>query len=274
MSKVWLVTGSSRGLGLQIAEEILSNGDKLVATARNTAQLQDLVQRYGAQVHPVALDVTNPEQVQAAIKSAIEVFGRIDVVVNNAGYGNISSIEETSDEDFKAQIETNLWGVIHVSRAVLPLMIKQGSGHIIQISSVGGRTGAPGLGAYQTAKWGVEGFSEVLSREVAPLGIKVIIAEPGGFRTDWAGSSMAHIEPSERYKSTVGAMLERTRESSGKQPGDPKKAAKAIYTVANVENPPLRLLLGSDAVKLALMVDQAKIEETKKWEELSVSTDF
>ncbi|CAI6087635.1 oxidoreductase [Cohnella sp. JJ-181] len=274
MSKVWLITGSSRGLGRQLAEEVLASGDKLIATARKADQLQDLVVRYGSQVHPVSMDVTKPEEVKKAISTAIDVFGKFDVIVNNAGYGNISAIEETSDEDFRAQIETNMWGVINVSKAVLPYMIKQGSGHIIQISSVGGRTGAPGLGAYQTAKWAVEGFSEVLSKEVAPLGIKVTIVEPGGFRTDWAGASMQHVEPGENYKSTVGLMLQRTRDSSGKQPGDPVKGAKAIVTVANVENPPLRLLMGSDAVKIANIVDQAKLDETKRWEQLSVSTDF
>lgn len=274
MPKVWLITGSSRGLGRQLAEEVLASGDKLIATARNTNQLQDLVERYGSQVHPVSLDVTKIEEVKTAVSTAFDVFGKLDVVVNNAGYGNISAIEETSYEDFRAQIETNLWGVIHVSKAVLPFMIKQGFGHIIQISSVGGRTGAPGLGAYQTAKWAVEGFSEVLFKEIAPLGIKVTIVEPGGFRTDWAGASMQHVEPGENYKSTVGLMLQRTRESSGKQPGDPVKGARAIITIANAENPPLRLLLGSDAVKIAEMVDQAKLDETKRWKELSVSTDF
>lgn len=274
MPKVWFITGSSRGLGRQLAEEVLANGDKLIATARNTNQLQDLVERYGSQVHPVSLDVTKIEEVKTAVSTAFDVFGKLDVVVNNAGYGNISAIEETSDEDFRAQIETNLWGVIHVSKAVLPFMIKQGFGHIIQISSVGGRTGAPGLGAYQTAKWAVEGFSEVLSREIAPLGIKVTIVEPGGFRTDWAGASMQHVEPGENYKSTVGLMLQRTRESSGKQPGDPVKGARAIITIANADNPPLRLLMGSDAVKIANMVDQSKLDETKRWEELSVSTDY
>ncbi|RED37398.1 oxidoreductase [Paenibacillus sp. VMFN-D1] len=274
MSKVWLITGSSRGLGRHLAEEVLKDGNSLIATARKTEQLKDLVDKYGSKVHPVSLDVTKPEEVETAVATAFDVFGRLDVVVNNAGYGNISAIEETSNEDFRAQIETNLWGVINVSKAVLPYLIKQGSGHIIQVSSVGGRTGAPGLGAYQTAKWGVEGFSEVLSKEIAPLGIKVTIVEPGGFRTDWAGTSMQHVEPGENYKSTVGAMLQRTRESSGKQPGDPVKGARAIITVANAENPPLRLLMGSDAVKIANMVDQAKLDETKRWEELSVSTDF
>jgi NAD(P)-dependent dehydrogenase (short-subunit alcohol dehydrogenase family) len=184
MSKVWFITGSSRGFGRALAEAVLEQGDQLIATARKPEQLTDLVERYGEQVRAVALDVTDTEQVKSAINATIEAFGRLDVVVNNAGNGNIFSIEETTEEDMRAQIETNLWGVIHVTRAALPILRKQRAGHIVQFSSVGGRIGSPGLGAYQTAKLAVEGFSEVLSKEVAPLGIKVILIEPGGFRTD------------------------------------------------------------------------------------------
>lgn len=179
MSKVWFITGSSRGLGRALAEAVLANGDKLVATARNPQQLADLEERYGGQIFAVTLDVTDPGETEAAIAAAVERFGRLDVVVNNAGYGNISAIEETSLDDFRAQMETNLWGVIHVTKAALPVLREQGSGHFLQISSIGGRAGAPGLAAYQSAKWGVEGFSEVLAKEVAPLGIKVTIVEPG-----------------------------------------------------------------------------------------------
>ncbi len=179
MSKVWFITGSSRGLGRSLAEAVLAHGDLLVATARNPEQLGDLVSTYGEQMRAVALDVTNPEQVRTAIATAINAFGRIDVVVNNAGYANVASIEDASAEDWRAQIETNLWGVINVTRAALPILRKQRSGHVVQVSSIGGRTGSAGLGPYQTAKWAVEGFSEVLSREVAPLGIKVTLIEPG-----------------------------------------------------------------------------------------------
>ncbi|QGQ99087.1 SDR family NAD(P)-dependent oxidoreductase [Paenibacillus psychroresistens] len=274
MAKVWLITGSSRGFGRSLAEAVLANGDQLIATARMPEQLADLVQQYGDQVRAVKLDVTDPEQAISAINSAVESFGRLDILVNNAGYGNISSIEETHFEDFRAQIETNLWGVINVTKAAIPIMREQGFGHILQFSSIGGRTGAPGLAAYQTAKWAVEGFSEVLAKEVKPLGLKVTIIEPGGFRTDWAGSSMSHVEPREEYKATVGQLLKHIRDTTGKENGDPAKAALAINAVVNEENPPLRLLLGSDAVTIALAVDQAKLAETERWEKLSRSTDY
>ena len=189
MSKVWLITGSSRGLGRALAEAVLAAGHNLVATARNPAQLNDLVKRYGDEVRTVALDVTSARAAADAIRTAVDAFGRLDVLVNNAGYGNIGSIEDTSLEDIRAQIETNLFGVIIVTKAAIPIMRQQGSGHIIQLSSIGGRVGATGRAPYSTAKWGVEGFSEVLANEVGPLGVKVTIIEPGGFRTDFAGSS-------------------------------------------------------------------------------------
>jgi NAD(P)-dependent dehydrogenase (short-subunit alcohol dehydrogenase family) len=274
MSKVWLITGSSRGFGRSLAEAVLAKGDQLVATARNTEQIADLAARYGNQVRIVQLDVNRFEQAEAAIQAAFEAFGRLDVLVNNAGYGNVSSIEETSMEDFRAQVETNLWGVINVTKAALPLLREQGHGHIVQFSSIGGRTGAPGLAPYQTAKWAVEGFSEVLSKEVGPLGLKVTLIEPGGFRTDWAGSSMQHIAPRDEYQATVGGLLAHLRDTTGKENGDPDKAAQAIIAIVNEENPPLRLLLGSDAVAIANAVDQGKLAETKRWQKLSQSTDF
>lgn len=274
MSKVWLITGSSRGFGRSLAEAVLKNGDKLVATARKPEQLVGLVERYGENVRTIELDVTKPEQAKDAIKYAVEVFDRLDVIVNNAGYGNISSIEETSLEDFRAQIETNLWGVINVTKAALPILRKQRSGHIVQFSSIGGRNGSPGLAAYQISKFGVEGFSEVLSKEVKPLGIKITLIEPGGFRTDWGGSSMKVVEPMEDYKETVGGMAKYIREHTGKERGNPDKAAAAIIKIVGEENPPLHLLLGSDAVHIANQVDNAKLAETKLWEDLSKSTDF
>lgn len=274
MSKVWLITGSSRGFGRCLAEAVLKHGDKLVATARKPEQLADLVELHGENVRSLKLDVTNPEQAKAAVDFAVKTFGRLDVVVNNAGYGNIASIEETSLKDFRAQIETNLWGVINVTKAALPMLHKQRSGHFVQFSSVGGRFGSPGLGPYQTAKFAVEGFSEVLSKEVAPIGLKVTLIEPGGFRTDWGGSSMKVVEPGQDYKETVGSMLRHIRQNTGKEKGDPDRAALAIIKIVYEENPPLRLLLGSDAVKYANAADQAKLDETKRWESLSVSADF
>ena len=183
MSKVWLITGSSRGLGRALAEAVLAAGHELVATARDPSQLAALTERYGEQVRVVGLDVTNQRAAEDAVSVAAEAFGRLDVLANNAGYGNISPIEDTSLEEFRTQIETNLFGVINVTKAALPLMREQGTGHILQFSSIAGRMGPVGRAPYAAAKWGVEGFSEVLSKEVGPLGVKVTIIEPGGFRT-------------------------------------------------------------------------------------------
>lgn len=272
MAKVWLITGSSRGLGRDLAKAVLAAGDRLVATARTPQQLHELVAQYGDQVRTVALDVTDPASARAAVAAAVAAFGRLDVVVNNAGYANVSSIEDVRDEDFRAQFETNFFGVFHVTRAALPVLRAQGAGHIIQISSIGGRLGSAGLAAYQSAKWAVEGFSEVLTKEVGPLGIQVTIIEPGGFRTDWAGSSM-RIDPyHDAYKATVGVFAE--HRSRYEPYGDPVKGAQAILQVAAMAEPPLRLLLGSDAVLLASTVAARRAAEDQKWQTLSASTDF
>jgi len=273
MSTVWLITGSSRGLGRHLAEAVLQAGHKLVATARQPAQLADLVQKYGKQVRTVALNVADPAAAPNAIQAAIDAFGRLDVVVNNAGYGNMATIEDVTDEDFRAQIETNFYGVVNVTKAAVPVLRKQGSGHIIQISSIGGRLGTPGLSAYQSAKWAVEGFSEVLSKEVQSLGIKVTIVEPGGFRTDW-GSSMTIAEIREEYKPTFAALIEWRRSNQGKERGDPAKAAQVILQIAGMEEPPLRLLLGSDAVYLAGLAAEQRAASDEKWKSISLSTDF
>jgi NAD(P)-dependent dehydrogenase (short-subunit alcohol dehydrogenase family) len=272
--QVWLITGSSRGLGRALAQAVLDDGHKLVATARNPAQLADLAERYGDQVRSVALDVIDEQAAHNAIKAACEAFGRLDVLVNNAGYGNVGPIEDTSLADFRAQIETNLFGVINVTKAAIPLMREQGSGHIIQLSSVGGRVGALGRAPYSAAKWGVEGFSEALAKEVGPLGIKVTIIEPGGFRTDFAGSSTTIREGRPEYDSTIGAVARFQRDYNGVQPGDPVRAAAVVIHVASLDEPPLRLLLGSDTVHIVEQADLARIEADKKWRDLSVSTDF
>ncbi|GHO43678.1 oxidoreductase [Ktedonospora formicarum] len=274
MSKVWLITGSSRGLGRSLAEAVLSHGDRLFATARKPEQLNDLVEKYGEQIQIFALDVTKHEQAREAVATAIKAFGRLDVVVNNAGYANITTIEDASEEEWRAQLEANLWGVINVTRAALPILRQQRSGHFLQVSSIGGRTTATGLGPYQTAKWAVEGFSEVLSREVKHLGIKVTMVEPGSFRTDWGGTSMTFIETSEDYKSIMDPIMTYRQEVVGKEPGNPNKAAQALITIVNEENPPLRLPLGSDAFKIARLVDQAKLAETERWESIITSTDY
>src|ERR1700757_1500653 len=274
MAQVWLITGSARGLGRAIAEAVLAADDKLIATARKPQQLADLVERYGENVRAVALDVTDERAAIAAVQLAVDVFGRLDVLVNNAGYGNLGAIEDTTIEDFRAQVETNLFGVVNLTKAAIPVMRRQGAGRILQFSSVGGRVGPIGRGAYAAAKWGVEGFSEVLAKEVGPLGIKVTIIEPGGFRTDFAGSSTTIREGRPEYDSTIGAVARFQRDYNGVQPGDPVRAAAVVIHVASLDEPPLRLLLGSDAVHIVEQADLARIEADKKWRDLSVSTDF
>jgi NAD(P)-dependent dehydrogenase (short-subunit alcohol dehydrogenase family) len=274
MAKVWLITGSSRGLGRSLAEAVLQAGHNLVATARDPSRLSDLVERHGDRIRALALDVTDAAASQAAIESAVRTFGRLDVLVNNAGYGNVNAIEDTSLDEFRAQIETNLFGVINVTKAAIPVMREQKSGHIIQFSSVGGRIGALGRAPYSAAKWAVEGFSEVLAREVGPLGVKVTIIEPGGFRTDFAGASTTIRDGRPEYAQTVGAVARFQRDYDGRQPGDPAKAARVIVKIAGLDEPPLRLLLGSDAVSAVEKNDLAKIEADRKWRDLSVSTDF
>ena len=272
--KVWLITGSTRGLGRALAEAVLASGSRLVATGRNPAQLKDLVERYGDQVRAIALDVTSEQAAITGVAEAIKAFGRLDVVANNAGYGDVCPVEDMSMAEFRAQLETNLFGVIHVTKAALPFMREQGSGHFLQFSSVAGRIGPIGRSAYAAAKWGVEGFSEVLSKEVSPLGLKVTIIEPGGFRTDFAGSSTAIREGRPEYADTVGKIARFQREFNGKQPGDPARAAAAVIHITNVDNPPLRLILGSDAYQAIEQNDVVKAKSDRDWKELSVSTDF
>jgi NAD(P)-dependent dehydrogenase (short-subunit alcohol dehydrogenase family) len=273
-TQVWLITGSSRGLGRALSEAVLDAGHSLVATARNPRQLDDLVERFGVRVRAVELDVTDPQAAVRVVNEAARTFGRLDVLCNNAGYGNVGPIEDTSLEDFRAQIETNLFGVIYVTKAALPLMRQQRGGRILQFSSIGGRIGAMGRAPYSAAKFGVEGFSEVLAKETAPLGIKVTIIEPGGFRTGFAGTSTVINAGQEAYASTVGAAAAFQRKYNGIQPGDPVKAARVIMQIAATDDPPLRLLLGSDAVEGAERADRAKMDSDEKWRSLSLSTDF
>jgi len=273
MSKVWLITGSSRGLGRELARAVLDAGHRLVATARKVDDLRDLAARYEGAVRPVALDVTDAAAARAAVAVAASAFGRLDVVVNNAGYANVNSIEDMAEDDFRAQIETNFFGVVNVTRAALPMLRAQRDGHIIQVSSIGGRGASPGLGAYQSAKWAVGGFSEILAKEVGPLGIRVTVVEPGGMRTDWAGSSMRIDEIRSDYQATVGARSSHLRENADAMRGDPAKVAQAILRISSEKEPPVRLLLGSDAVFLAGANAVARAEEDAKWKALSLSTD-
>jgi NAD(P)-dependent dehydrogenase (short-subunit alcohol dehydrogenase family) len=275
MSRTWLITGASRGFGRNLTETVLEAGDAVLATARRPEQLDDLVVRYGERIRAVALDVTAAAAAAGAVAAATAVFGRLDVVVNNAGYANSAPIEEMAEDDFRAQIETNLFGVVNVSRAALPVFRAQRSGTFVQFSSIGGRVGGtPGMGAYQTAKFAVEGFSEVLASEVAPFGVKVIIVEPGAFRTDWQGSSMTRHAVGPDYEETVGAIHRYRDAHDGRQPGDPARGAKAVVDVVGAENPPRRLILGGDAVVAAQQAAEERAAETEQWAAVSRSADF
>lgn len=275
MSKVWLITGSSRGLGHALAEAVLARGDSLVATARNPAQLTDLTERHGDRVRTVALDVTDEAAAERAVRAAIDSFGRLDVLVNNAGYGNVNAIEDTSVAEFREQIETNLFGTIIMTKAAIPWMREQRSGHLIQFSSVGGRVGALGRAPYSAAKWGVEGFSESLAKEVGPLGIKVTIVEPGYFDTDFLTSdSLALPDTVSDAYPEIRAMIAAHQAMPGTQLGDPVKAAAAILAIAQRGDGPLRQQLGSDSAGFAAAKAEALAADVAAGRELAVSTDY
>ncbi len=272
MSKVWLITGCSRGLGRALAQAVLDAGHCLVATAREPGALAFL--EASDRLRIVALDVTDAAAARAAVATATSAFGRLDVVVNNAGYIKANSVEDLPEDEFRRQVEINLFGVYNVTRAALPPMHVQRDGHIIQVSSIGGRRGTPGLGGYQAAKWAVGGFSEVLAREVAPLGIRVTCVEPGGMRTDMFGLSMLAEPVARDYEPTVGAVIRATFGLAENARGDPAKMATAILRLAEEKKPPVRLLLGSDAVAAAAAALAARTDEDARWKGLSLSTDF
>ncbi|HUN32159.1 MAG TPA: SDR family NAD(P)-dependent oxidoreductase [Trebonia sp.] len=273
MTQVYFVTGASRGLGREIAEQALAAGHRVIATARNPRDLDDLATRYGDAVLAEQLDVTDPAAAQRAVASGVATFGRIDVVVNNAGQGDRVSLEDTTLEDFRRQIETNFLGTVYVTKAAIPFLREQGGGRIIQISSLGGRIGSPGMTAYQSAKWAVGGFSEALAAEVGPLGIKVTVIEPGGMRTDWAGSSMSTPPISAPYEATVGASARAMAGFERVANGDPRKVAQLVLTIAGLDEPPLRILAGSDAYDYGRQAWGHRLETDEKWEHLSRSTD-
>ncbi|HWD88232.1 MAG TPA: oxidoreductase [Mucilaginibacter sp.] len=272
MSKVWFITGCSRGLGRSLTEAVLASGDRVAATARNLEALQDLVEQYPDLIYPVKLDVTDKSQIVAAVENTIEKFGRIDVLVNNAGFGIIGASEAYSDEQVRSQLETNLYAPIEITRVVLPYMRKQRSGRILQISSIGGRVGNPGLTIYQAAKFGLGGYTEALAKEVAPLGIFVTSVEPGGFRTDWATASMTYAPDVEGYEETVGTRKALFSSDKFVPMGDPDKAAKAMIELAAHPQPPVHLLLGSEAVAMVKQAAIVRSEELEKWLPVSTST--
>jgi NAD(P)-dependent dehydrogenase (short-subunit alcohol dehydrogenase family) len=275
MQQAWFITGSSRGLGRALVQAALDAGDNVVATARRPEQLADLAASHGDRMLPFALDVTGPAAVAEAVRRGAERFGRLDVIVNNAGYANLAPIETGAEQDFRAQFETNFWGVYHVSRAVIPQLRAQGGGTIVQFSSVGGRVGgSPGIASYQAAKFAVDGFSRVLAVETAPFGVHVMVVEPSGFATDWAGSSMTVHDIPPGYDATIGAMHRRMRASTTGSAGDPARAAEIIVATVKRGSPPSHLLLGVTAVNMALDYSRQQVAQATEWEKVSRSADF
>jgi NAD(P)-dependent dehydrogenase (short-subunit alcohol dehydrogenase family) len=265
--KIWFITGTSRGFGREWAKAALARGDKVAATARNTAALKDLVSEHGKNILPIKLDVTDREADFAAVREAHDHFGRLDVVINNAGYGLFGTIEEVTEAQARTQMETNFFGALWVTQAALPYFRMQRSGHILQVSSIGGIVAFPGVGLYHASKWALEAFSDTLSQEVGQFGIKVTIVEPSGFSTDWAGSSAVHASKNPIYDSIRNVRPPRPK------PGDPKASAAAILEVVDSENPPLRLLLGKFAADWVKEVYPRRLATWAEWERVSRAAD-
>lgn len=268
--KIWFITGTSRGFGREWTEAALERGDKVAATARSTDSLQDLAERFGDSLLPITLDVANRDNCFAAIKTAYEHFGRLDVVVNNAGYGQFGMAEEISEDEARRQMETNFFGALWVTQAALPYLRAQNSGHILQVSSIGGLGAFTNLSMYHASKWALEGFSESLSQEVAEFGIKVTLIEPGGFSTDWSGPSAAHAAPIAAYDA---ARERRATRAPGWKSGDPAATSQAILAVVDAENPPLRLLLGEFATNFVGPLYAKRLQVWEEWNEVSRAAD-
>jgi NAD(P)-dependent dehydrogenase (short-subunit alcohol dehydrogenase family) len=267
MAKSWFITGASKGFGREWAEAALERGDTVAATARDLGTLEPLVDTYGDAVYPIQLDVTDRAGDFEAVKRAADYFGRLDVVVNNAGYGHFGAIEELSEDDVRSQLETNLFGALWVTQAALPIMRAQGSGHIIQVSSIGGISAFPTVGAYHASKWALEGFSQALAQEVADFGIKVTLIEPGGYSTDWAGPSATHSEENPAY----GAIREaRSRSRAATPPGDPKATRAAILKVVDADPPPLRIFFGKVPLGVATADYESRLATWNEWQPVSV----
>jgi NAD(P)-dependent dehydrogenase (short-subunit alcohol dehydrogenase family) len=275
MAKVWLITGSGNGLGRDIAEAALAAGDSVVAGARRTEELAPLVEQYSDRVKPVTLEVRDEQAANAAVQLAVDTFGQLDVLVNNAGYGQFAPFEQMTAEDFQAVVDTCFYGVVYTTRAAVPVMRKQKSGHIFQVSSVGGRLAVAGNTPYHAAKWAVGGFSDALAMEVAPFGVKICTLEPGGIRTNWArraGQNAPELLPD--YEASVGSMLKLLRNLQGRSEGDPRKISDVIVELANSDEVPVRLILGVDAEKRVQQAEAARASEAERWRHLTVSTVF
>jgi NAD(P)-dependent dehydrogenase (short-subunit alcohol dehydrogenase family) len=273
-SRVWFITGCSTGFGRELAKAVLARGERVVATARKVEEVQDFEESGPELARAVRLDVTDPEEVSGAVDAALDAFGRIDVLVNNAGYGSMGGVEEISDEEIRRQFEVNVFGVLNITRAVLPHMRERRQGHIINISSVGGFVGVPGFGIYNGTKFAVEGISEALALETEPLGIHITIVEPGAFRTDWAGRSLAAAPAIDDYRETVGQTREYISNENGNQQGNPRLAAEAMISAVEADEPPLRLPLGDDALGMVREKLDSVKRETDAWETTIVETSF
>jgi len=273
---VWFITGCSTGFGREIAKKVIAAGYKVAVTARNKSKIEDLIVNNEENALALILDVTDKSQVRDAVTQTVEKFGRIDVLVNNAGIGYFSSVEESIEEQTRRMFEINFWGLMDVTNTVLPYMRNQKSGHIINFSSIAGLTSSPTLGYYNATKYAVEGISESLVQEVSPLGIKVTLIEPSGFRTDWYGRSSVKTELTiEDYTGTVvDKMLKMVDQKSGQEKGDPEKAAQALIAVVESENPPYHLLLGKRAYQAAYYkIDRLK-KDFEEWKEITINADF
>jgi NAD(P)-dependent dehydrogenase (short-subunit alcohol dehydrogenase family) len=273
--RTWFITGASTGFGRVLAEEVLEAGGKVVATARNLDKVKDFEAKYPQTAKALALDVTDAGQVDSVVTQAIAKFGRVDVLVNNAGYGVAGAIEEVSEAEYMPMFETNVFGLLRVTRAFLPHLRKQRSGHILNLSSIGGVVASPGMGYYNATKFAVEGLSEALAAEVAPLGIRVTIVEPGPFRTDFLGRSgvVAKTRIAD-YDATAGNMRKYFAENDGKQKGDPVRAVHAMIQVVESPNPPLRLLLGASALQRLRSKLANWEKEIAEWEQVTTGADF
>jgi NAD(P)-dependent dehydrogenase (short-subunit alcohol dehydrogenase family) len=267
--KTWFITGTSRGFGRQWTLAALDRGDRVVATARNVDSLKDMVERSPEAILALPLDVTDRAAVFATVQQGFDHFGRLDVVVNNAGYGQFGMIEELSEAEVRDQIETNLFGALWVTQAALPLLRAQGSGHFLQVSSIGGISAFPNVGAYHASKWGLEGFSQALAAEVAGFGIHVTLIEPGGFSTDWGGASAKHAEPMAAYDD-MRAESAAFRAARTQTQGDPTASARAVLKIVDAEQPPLRVFFGDGPLQLAVEDYTQRLATWREWEQISI----
>jgi NAD(P)-dependent dehydrogenase (short-subunit alcohol dehydrogenase family) len=270
MPKTWFITGASRGFGREWAIAALERGDTVVATARDTGTLDDLVAQFGDKILPLRLDVTDRDAVFAAVQQAHDRFGALDVIVNNAGYGQFGMIEEISEAEARAQFDTNVFGALYVTQASLPYLRAQGSGHILQVSSIGGISAFPNIGIYNASKWALEGFSQALAQEVADFGITVTIIEPGAYDTDWGGASAKHATPNPAYDAYREKAAEQRKARAG-NPGDPVATREAVLKVVDAEQPPLRIFLGRGPLAIATRDYESRLATWREWEPVSAA---